>query len=311
MATNDQRAPDPNGIAEVQSRLLAWWSAGHRDLPWRRTRDPYAILVSEVMLQQTQVARVVPKFNEFMQRFPSLADLAAAPVSEVIRAWSGLGYNRRAVNLHRLARVVVAEHGGRLPSGVAELRALPGVGSYTARAVAALAFGVAVAPVDTNVRRVLTRVFDGSDTHRPAAGVQALADAVLVVERPGDWNQSLMELGALVCLPTPRCTACPLAAVCAGASPSHAIRERRTPYRADGARPRERFEHSARFYRGRIVEMLRSEPAGRSLTVDEVGARLRLDYGEADRAWLVDLLQGLVRDRLVRVDDAGVALPEG
>jgi A/G-specific adenine glycosylase len=301
--------PSPDPVDRLRSHLLAWWDAGHRDLPWRRTRDPYAVLVSEVMLQQTQVARV-PKFNDFIARFPTLPHLAAAPVADVIRAWSGLGYNRRAVNLHRLARAVVDEHGGALPPSAHDLRRLPGIGDYTARAVASIAFGEPVAAVDTNVRRVLTRVHDGPDSDRTAAQVQALADGVLAADRPGDWNQALMELGARICLPIPDCPACPLRATCATAPVAGTIRERRAAYRVSAARPSERFEHSTRFYRGRIVEMLRAEPDTRPLTVDEVGARLRLDYSPTDHAWLIALLEGLARDHLIAFADGRVSLPD-
>jgi len=303
----DSTDPSVDLLRKVRPALLGWWDAGHRDLPWRRTRDPYAILVSEVMLQQTQDSRVVPKYNQFMARFPTLAALAAAPVAEVIRAWSGLGYNRRAVNLHALARAVMEEHDGRLPGSVEALRRLPGVGDYTARAVASIAFDVPAAAVDTNVRRVLTRVVDGPDSGRTASGVQALADMILARERPGDWNQALMELGARVCLPLPECPVCPLRACCAMAPLVGAIRERRSAYRANGVGTGERFEHSSRFYRGRIVEMLRSE--GRPLDLAETGRRLRLDYSEQDQPWLEGLLEGLARDRLVSFNGERVSLP--
>ena len=303
--------PSAGTIRRLHDALLAWWDRGHRDLPWRRTRDPYAILVSEIMLQQTQVSRVVPKYLAFLERFPSLRALAQAPVAEVIRHWSGLGYNRRAVNLHRLARVVVDQHDGRLPRRAADLRALPGIGPYTARAVAAIAFNEAVAPVDTNVRRVLTRVVDGIDSDPSPRAVQELADALAAQDRPSDWSQALMELGALVCLPVPQCLRCPLHDLCAAAGSSSAIRERRAAYRTAPASPAGRYEGSSRFYRGRIVDVLRAEPAGTSLPVDEIGARLRLDYSAEDRAWLEALLAGLVRDRLVDREGDRVSLPAG
>jgi A/G-specific adenine glycosylase len=301
---------DSDAKRRVRDLLLGWWDAGHRDLPWRRTRDPYAVLVSEIMLQQTQVSRVAPKYEAFLARFPTLAALAEAPVAEVIRAWSGLGYNRRAVNLHRLARFVVEEHGGELPRSVEALRRLPGIGPYTARAVAAIAFGEVAAPVDTNVRRVLTRVVDGAESSRSPAGVQALADAMLARKRPGDWSQALMELGARVCLPAPDCPACPLREPCATAPAAQAIRERRAAYRAGGTGRSERFEHSTRFYRGRIVEMLRAADGG-ALGVDDCGRRLRLDYTADDRPWLAGLVEGLARDHLVSFDGEAVSLPSG
>jgi A/G-specific adenine glycosylase len=303
--------PDDAAIRRLQSLLLAWWDAGHRDLPWRRTRDPYAILVSEVMLQQTQVSRVAPKFESFMARYPDIGALASASPAEVIQAWSGLGYNRRAVNLHRMARAVVEQHGGTLPTSVAALRQLPGVGGYTARAVASIAWDEPVAAVDTNVRRVVTRMADGPRSARGPAHTQALADTLLAQDRPGDWNQALMELGALVCLPVPRCFECPLRLACRSAGSATAIREQRIAYRAAASKPAGRFEHSSRFYRGRIVDMLRAAGAGGALTADEVGARLRLDYSDADRPWLEGLLGGLARDGLITWEDGRVALPLG
>jgi A/G-specific adenine glycosylase len=261
------------------------------------------------MLQQTQVSRVTPKFELFMARFPNISALAAASPAEVIQAWSGLGYNRRAVSLHRLARTIVAEHGGMLPAGLAELRSLPGIGGYTARAVASIASGVPVAAVDTNIRRVLTRVVDGPQSQRGPSQTQALADALLARDRPGDWNQALMELGALVCLPVPRCSECPLHSVCRSAGSATAIRESRAGYRAGPMKTAARFEHSNRFYRGRIVEMLRVVGTGAGLTRDEVGARLRLDYGDDDRPWLEGLLDGLAADGLITWDGRLAALP--
>ena len=296
-------------VQPLQEALLDWWDAGHRDLPWRRQRDPYAVLVSEIMLQQTQVSRVAPKFEAFLMRFPTLRALAAAPVAEVIRAWAGLGYNRRAVNLHRLALVVEAEHGGELPRTARALRRLPGIGAYTARAVAAIAFGEPVAAVDTNIRRVLTRVVDGPESSRTAGQAQELADAVLAHERPGAWNEALMELGALVCLPAPRCPECPLRHLCATAPRAAAIREQRAAYRAASRAAPARYENSTRFYRGRIVDILRAEEGWCGLKLDQLGARLRLDYTPEDRAWLATLLEGLARDHLIAYDGETASLP--
>jgi A/G-specific adenine glycosylase len=210
------------------------------------TTDPYAVLVSEVMLQQTQASRVVPAFERFLAAFPTLVGLAEASPAGVLRAWNGLGYNRRAIALYRTARQVVAEHDGRLPSDPAALRRLPGVGPYTASAVASIAYGVAVAAVDTNIRRVVSRAFDATD-----AEVARLADAWLDLSRPGDWNQALMDLGRDVCRPVPRCNACPLRRSCASASRPH-----RAPH--SRGRPQPSFEGSFRQLRGAIVRELRA-----------------------------------------------------
>jgi A/G-specific adenine glycosylase len=202
----------------ISSALVDWYRQEKRDLPWRRTRDPYAIWVSEIMLQQTRVAAVVPYWERWMARFPSAEALAAAELDEVLAAWSGLGYYGRARNLHRGAREVVARHGGTLPCSAAELRALPGVGRYTAGAIASMAFDLPEPLVDGNVARVLARLF-AIETDVKASATQRrlwqLAAQLVPASAPGDFNQGLMELGAVVCVPgQPRCERCPLAASC-------------------------------------------------------------------------------------------------
>jgi A/G-specific adenine glycosylase len=208
--------PSPSKITE---HLLAWYRASHRDLPWRRTSDPYRIWVSEVMLQQTQVATVIPYYERFLDRFPDLAALAAAPLDDVLKLWEGLGYYARARNLHRAAREVVETHGGRVPDSPAAFRALPGAGEYMTAAVQSIAFGAPLAVVDGNVKRVVARWFaleQSVDRPAGAKAVQARAQELLDPGDPGAFNQALMELGALVCRPqNPACGECPVAAFCA------------------------------------------------------------------------------------------------
>lgn len=198
--------------------LLLWYMANRRDLPWRRTRDPYAIWISEVMLQQTTVSTVTPRWHRFLVRFPDVAALAAAPESDVLAEWSGLGYYSRARNLHAAARRIVEQHHGVMPAKFETLLTLPGMGRYTAAAVASIAFQQPVALVDANVERVLARLEALAVDPRSTAGKRSLweiAQRDLNHERPGDWNQALMELGATVCLPRePRCDQCPLAMQC-------------------------------------------------------------------------------------------------
>jgi len=254
----------------LRDALLRWYVRARRDLPWRRTNDPYAILVSEVMLQQTQVARVVPRYLEWLERWPTAAALAAASRAEVLAAWVGLGYNRRALALHAAAAVVARD------GWPEDLRTLPGVGPYTAAAVASFAFGAQVAAVDTNARRVAERLGHGAP------------DALLPPGRAADWNQAAMELGATVCTArTPRCGACPVAAWCASAG--------RPAVRAAGTRrgAGERFEDSNRWVRGRVVAALAN---GEGLPADIAAERV-------ERA-----LAGLVRDGLVRPVDGGFSL---
>lgn len=199
-------------LGRFRRALLSWYDRNRRDLPWRRTRDPYAIWLSEIMLQQTRVAAVLEHYRIFLERFPSIAVLAEASEDAVLAAWSGLGYYRRARMLHGCAREIVAHHGGRFPGTAAALRELPGIGRYTAAAIASIVFGEAVAVVDGNVERVLQRIGGHNLT---AAGNWERAQELLSKSRPGDFNQAMMELGATVCLPRePRCAVCPVRALC-------------------------------------------------------------------------------------------------
>jgi A/G-specific adenine glycosylase len=231
-------------------------------LPWRSTRDPWAVLVSEVMAQQTQLARVVPAYLRFMDRFPTPSSCAAAPVGDVLRAWQGLGYNRRARNLHRAAQAVVTDHAGRLPPDLPALLSLPGVGAYTARAVLAFAFGEDVGVVDTNAGRVLSRAVAGHPL-RPGEA-QRLVDAMVPPGRGWWFGQALLDLGAATCVArTPHCHQCPIRRRCRWAAggrvgPDPAVGS------AGVSMPQSRFAGSDRQGRGRLIEALRrgAVPAG-------------------------------------------------
>lgn len=210
--------PSAAEIRKLRQQLLEAYRAGHRDLPWRRQSDPYAIWISEIMCQQTQVETVIPRYAEFLERFPDLSTLARVTESEVCEAWAGLGYYRRARNLHAAACLLVAQHGGRLPSSAAELQRLPGIGRYTAGAIASIAFGEPAPVVDGNVTRLLCRLFAlGGDPTRGATKsiLWSLAAALAHGESPGEVNQALMELGATVCTPrSPACRRCPVRSGC-------------------------------------------------------------------------------------------------
>ncbi len=237
---------DGSALARVRSALLYWYATDHRDFPWRRTADPYAVLVSEVMLQQTQASRVAERFPTFMRRFPTAATLAAATEAQVLAAWSGLGYNRRALALHRAA-TEVAKHGW--PQDVEALERLPGIGPYTARAVASLAFGEPVGVVDTNVRRWLVRRF-GLRADTRSVELQSVADALAAAGSAADaapWTHATMEFGAAICTPrNPRCVACPIAGGCPSRGVAAAVP---VPRQAS-------FAGSDRAYRGAIVRAL-------------------------------------------------------
>jgi A/G-specific adenine glycosylase len=266
-----------------RASLTRWYAGRRRAYPWRTTRDPYRVLVSEVMLQQTQAARVAPAYRAFIQRFPTVTALAEAAGADVVRAWSGLGYNRRAPALHRAARAVVEEHGGRVPSDPDALRRLPGVGPYTAAAVASIAFGVPIPAVDTNVSRVVGRAILGEDGAERSQVTRA-ASAWLDRRDPGGWNQAVMDLGREVCRPAPRCDVCPLAATCvfrrAGRTP--APRRQRQPA----------FEGSSRQLRGAIIRALRDRT---SVTLGELAATSGRSIGELAAAVARLAAEGLVR----------------
>jgi len=205
-------------VDEIRNKLLGWYAVEARDLPWRNTRDPYAILVSEIMLQQTRVETVLSYYDRFLNRFPTIESLATASLDDVLKAWEGLGYYRRARNLHRAARIVVDEHGGRLPPAVSELRALPGIGPYTGGAIASIAFGLDEPVLDGNIVRVLARLFRiGGDPIRAATRKRLLQEAKLLTGfgKAAATNQALMDLGARICRSrSPRCHECPLGATC-------------------------------------------------------------------------------------------------
>ena len=285
--------------------LLDWYDRNGRSLPWRGVRDPYAVLVSEVMLQQTQVDRVIPKYREFLGLFPDFETLAAVPAGDVIRAWSPLGYNRRAVRLHNIARTVGAK--GGLPRDVEGLRRLEGIGEYTGAAVACFAFDEQVAVVDTNVRRVLTRLA-GASNPPPAALRRAAAD-LLPVGQAYAWNQAMMDLGATVCTAAaPRCGDCPFAVVCAFALKGGEVAGQ-TRGRPPARKIEAPFVGSRRYYRGRVVDWLRALPPGESTDFAGLGAAIKDGFSESDQPWLAALLAELEGDGLARVEDGRVSLP--
>ncbi len=222
-------------IPDFRRHILAWFDGNARDLPWRRSREPYAIWVSEIMLQQTRVAAVLEYYARFMSRFPSIFALALAREEEVLAAWSGLGYYRRARLLHRAAQFIVREHSGSMPRTAEDLRKLPGIGEYTAAAIASIAFGQPVAVIDGNVQRVIQRVFKSPEV-ATSQWIRDHAEALLHHQRAGDFNQSMMELGAMVCLPKrPLCPECPVRGLCStrgelAAQPRQKMRSRQIAY---------------------------------------------------------------------------------
>ena len=300
-------AADARARSRLRRRVLDWYAANGRPLAFRATADPWAILVSEVMAQQTQAARAAEAWSSFLAAYPTPAALATAPTAEVIRAWRGLGYNRRAISLQGAARAIVRDHDGAVPSDLESLLRLPGVGPYTARAVAALAFGRRVGAVDTNVRRVIGRAFLGSASPDPRV-VQALADELAPPRRTREWTHALMDVGATRCrVRDPRCTACPLRTRCAWAAtlgdPGQSSVTAGSPRGGIGSAPRTgstprsgprrlAFRATSRWLRGRILDRLRDLDVGAWLTFDE-------PIGEHSTVALAAALAAMSRDGLV------------
>jgi A/G-specific adenine glycosylase len=314
---------DADSLAElpaIRAALLEWFGLAGRDLPWRRTRNAYHIMVSEIMLQQTQVDRVIPKYHAFLEAFPTLEALATAPTAEVIRAWAGLGYNRRAVNMQRTARAVLDEHGGQFPQDVADLLKLPGIGPYTAGAIACFAFERDAAFMDTNIRRVVQRLFVGPEATARAkdARLIEIAQAAVPPRQGWAWNQAIMELGALICTASaPACWRCPVREHCRAYAAWRLADEQvfasgqaTAPLQRRLAERREaRYAGSNRFYRGRAVEALRRLPAGEAMPLLDLGRQVKRDFGEGDLPWLRALVEGLARDGLVALEGDSARLP--
>jgi A/G-specific adenine glycosylase len=274
----------------ARDAILAWYDAAGRELPFRGVTDPYAILVSEAMAQQTQVTRAAAHWEAWMARFPTVEALAAAPLAEVLRAWAGLGYNRRAVHLHRTAKAIVEDYGGRVPDTVEELAALPGIGPYTARAVAAIAFGRSVGAVDVNVRRVLARIATGDADGLAPVALQALADGAVPADRPADWTHAVMDVGARFCRPAPRCADCPASAWCRYAAGERPVARRL----AAAASPPRPFPATTRWLRGRILAKARVAADGDWLRYEEA-------IGTHEPAAVREALATLAGDGLLEV----------
>lgn len=282
----------------ITAALLAWGGAELRDLPWRRTNDPWLVLVSEVMLQQTSVARVLPKYETFIATFPTPASLADAPLGDALQLWQGLGYPRRCRNLREAAIAVVRDHGGELPCTIEGMLSLPGVGQYTARAVLAFAHSMDVAVVDTNVSRVLSRL-----AGRPmkAKELQERADELVPSGSAWEWNQVMMDLGARVCVArTPKCGECPVRGFCTWKG--DAAVEDPAPSSAGASKPQARFEGSDRQARGRAMRALNEGSRSRR----ELVAAMSLAE-DVPRA--MSLIDALVREGLVVEESSLLRLP--
>ena len=279
-----------NRKLKIQKHLLMWYQKNARSLRWRKTKNPYRILLSEVMLQQTQVNRVQLKYPEFLRQFPNFASLAQARTADVIRTWSGMGYNNRALRLQQIAKCVIAEYGGRLPRNVETLQQLPGIGRYTAHAIACFAFGMQTATVDINVQRVLSRLFP---QRTQSADMWKLAEQMLPREKAYDWNQALMELGGIICTASkPYCIECPLKQYCPSAFLP--MKQKQVERKTNTIIPN-------RIYRGRIIAALRKIAHHRSIETNRVAKMVKPDFSSRQKKWLVTLLNSLLRDGLIQI----------
>jgi A/G-specific adenine glycosylase len=300
-------------VIAAAPHLLAWYRKhGRSHLPWRQTRDPYRIVVSEFMLQQTQVDRVLPIYEAFIAAFPSFAALAAADAGDVILAWRGLGYNSRAVRLHALARAVMGAHAGALPESREALLALPGIGPYTAAAVRAFAFECDDAALDTNIRRIVHRVVLGLE-YPSLASAQELDAIAAASVPPGsghDWNSAMMDLGATVCTArAPKCLLCPLQQSCV-ASPVDvaALASLAKIYAKRSPQESIPFEQTTRFLRGRIIDRLRDEPALGTVTVSALVHDLKAIVPPDRVTEIPHVIDALVKEGIVRASERGVTL---
>ncbi len=294
---------DLKTISSLHTRIINWYRKHQRELQWRKTTDPYEILVSEIMLQQTQVSRVQEKLPEFLRQFPTMAALARSSSARVVRAWQGMGYNNRAVRLRDLARTVMGVQEGKLPSGIDALQSLPGIGPYTSHAVACFAFRKHTPVVDVNVRRVLSRMLwkmEHPSDLKPEKEIWTIADRIL----PRDtytWNQALIDLGAVICTGRkPLCSFCPVRDCCQSRNLSG---NARNISNGTGARMAEPMYDGIprRIWRGKIIETLRAIDDGRSIPLLRLGKSIKKNFTKGELPWLAGVVNRLERDKLVSI----------
>ncbi len=299
--------------------ILSWYTKNKRDLPWRHTNiDPYHVLVSEIMLQQTQVPRVIIKFQEFIRRFPTLPHLAQASKAEVIQAWSGMGYNRRALLLHQFAQEVMSKHEGKIPETATKLISLPGIGSYTAGSIASFAYNKPEPAIDVNVRRIYMRYFRGKDQGLPMGREEEkklyeLVKSTIPKGKSRDLHNALMDFGSLLCTrDTPQCFQCPLNKSCHFA-PLYSTKKEKALFVMEKKIEKGVYENGRcipnRIFRGRIVEFVRKNE-GKEIGFEEFGKVIKKDYVQREEQWLRSLCLGLQKDNLIEfmVNDGKIVL---
>lgn len=289
--------------------MIQWYRSKGRDLPWRNTRDPYAIFIAELMLQQTQVNRVIPKWHSFLSLYPNWTSLASAPPADLIRQWVGLGYNNRIIRARKTAQIVQEQYQGCLPSKPQLLEALPGIGKYTSSAIQCFAFNKSVPVVDVNVNRVLTR-FYGIKAPQAPGYIRELANQALPKKDSYDWNQGLMDIGASICkAKTINCAMCPLTKSCSTSSVGT------TPMISLSKVSQSKYLGSNRYYRGKILSFLKLRIQNDKLDLDQLSTALRQTTKDNNMEQIKKALQGLQRDELVDLhpnakEPTHVSLPE-
>jgi A/G-specific adenine glycosylase len=268
-------------ITKFQMMVFRWWKTNKRDLPWRHTRNPYHIAVSEIMLQQTQVSRVLTRYSEFIEKYPSVESLANASPAAVLRIWKGMGYNRRALYLQKMAKMVVNEYNGMFPKDEKMLTKLPGLGTYTARAILVFAFGENVACVDTNIRQIMTHFFF-NDKEQPTAAIQSVADQLVPKSKSWEWHQALMDYGAMN------------SSEWRHSERSRGMGQQRIP-----------FHQTNRYFRGRIMDLLREK----NWKEDDLVQNTSKTY-DKPKIFFQAIILGLLKDGLLKLADNVVSLPE-
>lgn len=291
--------------ARFTELLLAWFKKEARNLPWRQTHDPYRIWISEIMLQQTQVDRVIPKFEAFLGAFPTVQDLARAPQSKVVKHWQGLGYNRRALYVHAAAKKITNELGGVFPKTTEELQTLPGIGPYTAGAIASFAFHAKEPIVDTNVERVIGRIFIGfrNMAKTPKKQYWELMTSLLPSQK-NIWstNQALMDFGAICCTAkNPDCEHCPFQKKCASYPDITSATRQELQYKKQ-TKEKQYYGKPRRIWRGKILAFLHTQPKG-SATIHAIGKAIQQDYSQERSAWLRGVVRVLQKDGFVEYDN--------
>ncbi len=292
-----------------QKQLVRWFQKASRDLPWRKTHDPYAILVSEMMLQQTQVDRVIPKYHAFLKKFPTAAHLAKAPQADVVRLWQGLGYNRRALYLQKACQVVTTELNGVFPQTIEGLQKLPGIGPYTAGAVASFAFELKTPLVDTNVERVIGRIFLGfRDLPQTTQKEFWTLMQELLPHKNRIWifNQAIMEFGALVCTASkPQCDSCPMQKICVSFPDIQTAPKELLKYK-QAVKETHYFGQPRRIWRGKILKFLHTQPTG--ATISQIGKAIQKDFDATRLPWLREVIRTLEKDGFVYTKNQRVLL---